>query len=339
MLNLDFLNDFTGKTILTGDRPTGPLHLGHYVGSLSMRKALQDNNTQYLIIADLQGLTDNADNPQKIRDNILEVALDYLAIGIDPEKSTIFVQSQVPALAELTMLFLNLVTVSELERNPTVKDEIEQKGLKDSLPAGFFIYPVSQVADILAFKADLVPVGADQSPMIELSRDVVRKLKHYYGVENFPEPANLHTTIGRLPGLDGKSKMSKSLGNAIYLKDTSEEVSRKVMEMYTDPEHIHAEDPGKIEGNIVFTYLDAFDPDTTGLSQLKSEYQKGGVGDVQIKKRLIAVLEDFLTPIRTRRAEYEDDLDKVRSIISDGTSKANAVANKTLQDLKAVMGL
>src|SRR5579872_5986113 len=295
------------KTILTGDRPTGKLHLGHYVGSLAARVKLQDLHRQFVMIADAQGLTDNAHQPEKIRENILEVALDYLAVGIDPKKTTIFIQSLVPALPELTIYYLNLVTWNRLKHNPTVKVEIQQKGYGEEVPAGFMIYPVSQAADITAFKADLVPVGDDQIPMIEQTVEVVRKFNRLYKTDVLVEPEVMTAPIARLPGIDGKAKMSKSLNNAIFLADSVDEVTKKVKEMYTDPGHLRVEDPGKLEGNPVFTYLDAFGKDKVKIDELKAHYQRGGLGDSVVKKYLLEVLLEFLEPIRKRREEFSKD--------------------------------
>ncbi|KRN27156.1 tryptophanyl-tRNA synthetase II [Liquorilactobacillus mali] len=331
------------KTILTGDRPTGKLHIGHYIGSLKSRVKLQntgDYNT-FIMIADQQALTDNARDPEKIRKSLIEVALDYLAVGIDPAKSTIFVQSQIPALSELTTYYLNLVTVSRLERNPTVKAEIQQKNFERSIPAGFFVYPVSQAADITAFKANLVPVGDDQEPMIEQAREIVRSFNTIYGQEILVEPEGVFPEkgAGRLPGLDGNAKMSKSLNNCIYLSDDADTLRKKVMSMYTDPDHVHIEDPGKIEGNMVFTYLDVFDEDKEKVAQLKQEYQAGGLGDVKIKRYLNDVLEAKLKPIRERRAEFAKDIPSVYDILKEGSARANAVAGQTLSEVRAAIGV
>ena len=326
------------KIILTGDRPTGPLHLGHYVGSLKARVELQNKYDAFVIIADLQALTDNAENPEKVRKNVLEVALDYLAVGIDPKISTIFIQSLIPELSELTMYFLNLVTLSRLERNPTVKDEMKQKGFGGNVPAGFLAYPVSQAADITAFKADLVPVGEDQLPMIEQTAEIVRKFNKIYK-PILVEPKALVSKTAKLPGIDGKMKMGKSLGNAIYLSDSPEAVKEKVMKMYTDPKHIHAENPGHVEGNTVFTYLDAFDNDKKAIEELKKQYRQGGLGDVEIKKRLIKVLEEFLTPIRKRRAEFAKNPKAVMKMLEEGSQKAKIAASKTLAEVRAAMKL
>lgn len=331
------------KVILTGDRPTGKLHIGHYIGSLKNRVMLQNSGKYrpFIMIADTQALTDNARNPEKIRNSLIQVALDYLAVGIDPEISTIFVQSQIPALFELTAYYMDLVTVSRLERNPTVKTEIGQKGFNDSIPVGFLNYPVSQAADITAFKAALVPAGDDQEPMIEQAREIVRTFNRVYNCDVLVEPKGYFPEggSGRLPGLDGNAKMSKSLNNAIYLSDNAETVQKKVMSMYTDPDHIHVEDPGKIEGNTVFTYLDIFDPDKDKVAQLKEDYQKGGLGDVKIKRYLNKVLEAELAPIRERRAKFAEDEAAVYEMLIAGSKKANEVANETLRQVRAAIGL
>ncbi|GAX00282.1 tryptophan--tRNA ligase [Secundilactobacillus mixtipabuli] len=330
------------KIILTGDRPTGKLHIGHYVGSLQNRVKLQNSGDyeSFIMIADQQALTDNARDPEKIRNSLIQVALDYLAVGIDPEKSTILVQSQIPALSELTMHYLNLVSVSRLERNPTVKTEIKQKNFGQSVPAGFFIYPVSQAADITAFKATTVPVGEDQEPMLEQTREIVRSFNSIYGdVLVEPEGYFPPEGEGRIPGLDGNAKMSKSLNNAIYLSDDADTVQKKVMSMYTDPTHIHVEDPGHVEGNTVFTYLDIFDDDKEKVADLKAQYQHGGLGDVKIKRYLNDVLQAVLDPIRTRREQYAQDIPGVYKILKDGSEKANVVANQTLKEVVEKMGL
>ena len=327
------------KIILTGDRPTGPLHLGHYVGSLKNRVALQHSYDQFVLIADVQALTDNAEHPEKVRDNILNVALDYLAVGIDPMVSTIFIQSMVPEIAELTIFYLNLVTVARLERNPTVKEEIKQKNLEESLPAGFFMYPVSQAADITAFKANLVPVGHDQLPMIEQTVEIVRKFNRIYAPVLVEPEALVPEGAGRLPGVDGKAKMGKSLGNAIYLSDPADGVVQKVMGMYTDPDHVRVSDPGKVEGNMVFTYLDVFDDRKDEVTDLKGQYQRGGLGDVILKKRLATVLNDFLEPIRQRRSSFQQDPAAVMEILKNGTQKARTVAGATLSEVKKAMGI
>ena len=324
-------------TILTGDRPTGPLHLGHYVGSLRQRVALQRTHKQFIIIADAQALTDNAENPEKVRKNILEVALDYLAVGIDPKATTIFIQSLVPELAELTMYYLNLVTVSRLQRNPTVKDEIKQRGFGASIPAGFLAYPVSQAADITAFKADLVPVGEDQLPMIEQTNEVARSFNRIYQCSVLVEAKALLSNVSRLPGTDGKGKMSKSLGNVILLSDSADEVRQKVKTMYTDPKHLRVEDPGTVEDNPVFAYLDAFDPDKEALEAMKDHYRRGGLGDVKVKKRLQEVLSAELDPIRARREELAKDPGAVMRILKEGTEAAHKVAAETLDEVRRAM--
>ncbi|WP_395165009.1 tryptophan--tRNA ligase [Limosilactobacillus fermentum] len=330
------------KVILTGDRPTGKLHIGHYVGSLRERVKMQESGEYdpFIMIADQQALTDNARDPEKIRRSLTEVALDYLAVGLDPAKATLFVQSQIPALAELNLYYLNLVTVSRLERNPTVKAEIQQKNFNRSIPAGFFTYPVSQTADITAFKANLVPVGDDQEPMLEQAREIVRTFNSIYG-EVLVEPEGVFPPKGqgRIPGLDGNAKMSKSLGNAIYLSDDEDSLKKKVMSMYTDPNHIHVEDPGQVEGNVVFTYLDIFDKDTAKVQELKDHYRHGGLGDVKIKRYLMEVLNAELAPIRQRRAEFAKDLPTVMDMLKAGSDRANQVAAQTLDEVKDAMGL
>ncbi len=340
-----------GKIILTGDRPTGRLHLGHFVGSLRRRVELQNSglfDKIFIMIADAQALTDNADNPEKIRQNIIEVALDYLACGIDPTKSTIFIQSQVAELCELAFYYMNLVTVSRLQRNPTVKTEIQMRNFETSIPVGFFTYPISQASDITAFRATTVPAGEDQQPMIEQAREIVRRFNGIYG-DTLVEPEILlpdNAACMRLPGTDGKAKMSKSLGNCIYLSDSSEEVRKRVKSMYTDPDHIRVEDPGKIEGNTVFTYLDAFCrpehfaqywPDYSSLDELKAHYRCGGLGDVKVKKFLFAILEELLTPIRERRKEWEKDIPAVFDILKRGSEAAREVAASTLADVRRAM--
>lgn len=340
-----------GKIILTGDRPTGRLHIGHYVGSLRRRVELQNSGEFekiYIMIADAQALTDNADNPEKVRQNIMEVALDYLSVGLDPEKVTFLIQSQIPELTELTFYYSDLVTVSRLQRNPTVKSEIQMREFEASIPVGFFTYPISQAADITAFKATTVPAGEDQEPMLEQAREIVRKFNQTYG-EVLVEPSiSLPTneTCRRLPGIDGKAKMSKSLGNCIYLSDTEKEVSDKVRQMYTDPTHLKVSDPGHIEGNVVFTYLDAFVkedsfekylPEYKNLDELKAHYEKGGLGDVKIKNFLKAVLEEELAPIRERRHYWEARIPEVYEILKSGTEAAEKVAAATLTDVKNAM--
>ncbi|WDF82346.1 tryptophan--tRNA ligase [Lacticaseibacillus pabuli] len=331
------------KIILTGDRPTGRLHIGHYIGSLRNRVALQNSGDyeSFIMIADMQALTDNARDPEKIRKSLLEVALDYLAVGIDPAKSTIFVQSQIPALSELTMYYLDLVSVARLNRNPTVKNEIQQKAFGESVPAGFLIYPVSQASDITAFKATTVPVGDDQEPMLEQTREIVRTFNRVYKKDVLVEPEGYFPPkgSGRLPGIDGNAKMSKSLGNGIYLADDEKTVAKKIMSMYTDPDHIHVEDPGKVEGNIVFTYLDEFGTDKAKIAALKEQYRAGGLGDVKIKRYLIDVMEQVLEPIRTRRAEYAKDMGAVADMLKQGSAKADAVAEQTLAEVRAAIGV
>ena len=327
------------KTILTGDRPTGPLHLGHYVGSLANRVKLQTSYRQFVIIADLQALTDYADRPEIIRANVIEVALDYLAAGLDPLLNTIFIQSLLPELSELTMYYLNLVTVARLERNPTVKTEMQQKGFAGEIPAGFLTYPVSQAADITAFKADLVPVGEDQKPMIEQTNEIVRRFNRVYKTECLKTVEVLIGETPRLPGIDGQAKASKSLGNAIYLSDSPNEVSKKVRLMFTDPDHVRVSDPGKVEGNVVFAYLDAFDPDKAALEALKAHYRKGGLGDGTVKQRLIEVLENLLAPMRRRRTEFSKDRTAVMEILRKGTEKAREVAAGTLSDVRKAIGV
>ncbi|MFT8348124.1 tryptophan--tRNA ligase [Clostridium saccharoperbutylacetonicum] len=330
------------KIILTGDRPTGKLHIGHYIGSLKNRVALQESGLyeSFIMIADQQALTDNARNPEKIRNSLTEVALDYLAVGIAPSKSIIFVQSQIPELNELTMHYLNLVTLSRLERNPTVKAEIKQKNFENSIPAGFLIYPVSQAADITAFKADTVPVGEDQLPMIEQTREIVRSFNSLYGeVLVEPEAVLPSSNAGRLPGTDGKAKMSKSIGNCIYLSDDADTIKKKVMSMYTDPNHIRVEDPGQVEGNTVFTYLDVFAADKNAVEEMKEHYKRGGLGDVKVKKYLNEVLQAELEPIRNRRLEFEKDLDYVYKMLRDGSDKARAVAANTLKEVREAIGI
>lgn len=325
--------------ILTGDRPTGPLHLGHFVGSLRARVELQESCDQYVMIADLQALTDHAKESKLVSDSVLQVALDYLAVGIDPEQTTIFIQSLVPALPELTMYYLNLVTWNRLKHNPTVKQEIVQKGFGESVPAGFMTYPISQAADITAFKANLVPVGEDQRPMVEQTNEVVRAFNRTYKTDVLVEAKALIPKIARLPGIDGQTKMSKSLNNAIYLSDTPEQVTKKVKKMYTDPNHLRVEDPGKVEGNPVFSYLDAFGTDLEKIQDLKSHYEQGGLGDSVVKKYLLEVLLEFLEPIQKRRAQFEPDPDGVMNLILKGTERANETASQTLQEVRSAMGI
>jgi tryptophanyl-tRNA synthetase len=325
--------------ILTGDRPTGPLHLGHYVGSLANRVALQKDHIQYIMIADAQALTDNYEHPEKIHDAVFQVALDYLAVGIDPTISTIFIQSMLPALPELTLYYLNLVTVNRLRRNPTVKTEIHQKGLEEHLPAGFLMYPVSQAADITAFKASIVPVGEDQIPMIEQTNEIVRSFNRMYKTDVLVEAKAIVPKIARLPGIDGKAKMSKSLGNALYLSDTPDIVQQKVKQMYTDSLHVKVSDPGKVEGNVVFSYLDAFDPDKAAVATLKEQYQRGGLGDMVLKKRLTEVLDAFLKPIQEHRKKFEKDRAYVLEMLKKGTERADQVTEQTLAQVKTAMHL
>jgi len=330
------------KIILTGDRPTGKLHIGHYIGSLKNRVSLQESGLyeSFIMIADQQALTDNARNPEIIKNSLTEVALDYLAVGIDPSKSTIFIQSQIPELNELTMHYLNLVTLSRLERNPTVKQEIKQKNFENSIPAGFLIYPVSQAADITAFKATTVPVGEDQLPMIEQTREIVRSFNSIYGdVLVEPEAVLPSSNAGRLPGTDGKAKMSKSIGNCIYLSDDADTIKKKVMSMYTDPNHIRVEDPGQIEGNTVFTYLDVFATDKDVVEEMKEHYKRGGLGDMKVKKYLNEVLQAELEPIRNRRIELAKDIDAIYDILRQGSDKARAVSANTLREVRSAMGI
>ncbi len=325
--------------ILTGDRTTGPLHLGHYAGSLKNRVALQHSHRQYLLLADTQALTDNAGDPAKVRRNVLEVALDYLAVGIDPAKSTICVQSALPALAELTLLYLNFVTVARLERNPTIKEEIQARGFGRDIPAGFLCYPAAQAADITGFKANVVPVGEDQAPLIEQTNEIVRRLNRQIGRDVLPEATALIPSVGRLPGVDGKAKMSKSQGNAIPLSATPDEIRDAVRRMYTDPNHLRASDPGRVEGNVVFTYLDAFDEDRAAVEELKAQYRRGGLGDMVVKRRLEDVLQTLLAPIRERRAKLACDPGYVFDLLRSGTLIAREVTLATLDELRAGLGL
>jgi len=327
------------KIVLTGDRPSGALHLGHYVGSLKNRIELQNSCDQYVMIADVQALTDNYEQPEKVRENVLQVALDYLAVGIDPDKTTIFIQSLIPALFELTIYYLNLVTWNRLKHNPTVKQEIVQKGYGESVPAGFMIYPVSQAADITAFKADIVPVGEDQLPMIEQTNEIVRHFNRIYKTQVLVECQAMIPKMARLPGTDGKAKMGKSLGNCIFLGDSADDVAKKVKGMYTDPGHLRVEDPGKVEGNPVFIYLDVFDSDTAKLEEMKAHYQRGGLGDSIVKKRLLEVLQAFLEPIRKKREEYAKDPSTVMDLLRKGTQRANVAADQTLKQVRKAMHL
>ncbi len=334
-------NQHTDKKeiILTGDRATGPLHLGHYVGSLKQRVALQSQHEQTILVADMQGLTDNAHNPSKVSSNILNVVADYLAVGIDPSQTTICLQSQVPALAELTMYYSNLVSISRLERNPTVKSEIQNKGFERSIPAGFLTYPISQAADITGFNATLVPVGDDQLPMLEQTNEIVRKVNGLAGRTILNECRPLLSNAPRLPSTDGKNKMSKSMGNAINLGASEKEISTAVKSMYTDPNHLRVEDPGTVEGNVVFTYLDAFHPDKNDVEQLKEHYRRGGLGDGTTKKVLEECLQEMLRPIRERRAEYLDDKAQLLEILSIGSQRSREKTAKVLFDVKDVFGL
>ena len=329
--------------ILTGDRPSGKLHLGHYAGSLKRRLELQDdcNNEMYIMIADMQALTDNFANPMKVRESIEDVMLDYLAVGINPELTTIFIQSQIPALAELSMYYMNLVSVARLQRNPTLKEEVKQKGYQNTMPVGFFCYPISQAADITAFDANIVPVGADQLPMLEQTRDIVRSFNKIYG-KTLVEPVALlprQQAGNRLPGLDGKTKMSKSLDNCIYLSDESDEITRKVMSMFTDPNHLRIEDPGNVEDNPVFTYLDVFCQDRATLQDMRLHYSRGGLSDTKVKKYLNEVLQSELEPIRQRRKQYEKNMDFVYTTLKKGAVTANLMANDTLDRVKNAIGL
>lgn len=347
----NFIAMNTEKIILTGDRPTGRLHIGHYVGSLRRRVELQnsgDFKKIFIFIADAQALTDNMENPEKIRQNIIEVALDWLSAGLDPTKSTLFIQSQIPELCELSMYYMNLVSVSRLQRNPTVKTEIKMRNFETTIPVGFFCYPISQAADITAFKATTVPAGEDQKPMIEQAVEIVRRFNNVYG-DTLVEPQILlpeNEASMRLPGTDGKAKMSKSLGNCIYLSDTADEVNKKIRSMYTDPDHLKVSDPGKVEGNTVFTYLDAFCkdehferylPEYANLDELKAHYKRGGLGDVKVKKLLQAVMEETLEPMRKRRKEFEKDIPAVYDILKKGSEVAREVAAQTLSDVRKAM--
>ena len=323
------------NVVLTGDRPSGPLHLGHYVGSLQQRVQLQNQYEQFVMIADVQALTDNFDHPEKVRANVLEVALDYLAVGIDPKKTTIFIQSMIPEIAELALFYLNLVTVNRLMRNPTVKTEIQQKQFGESVPAGFLIYPVHQAADITIVKGTHIPVGEDQLPILEQTNEFNR----IYNAPIFPEVQHMLSKTPRLAGIDGKAKMSKSLGNAIYLSDSADVVAKKVMSMYTDPDHIRVEDPGKVEGNMVFAYLDIFASDQAAVGQMKEQYQRGGLGDVKVKRYLIDELQAFLDPIRTARAAFAQDPQTVMNNLFEGTERARSKARATMAQVREVMRL
>ncbi|MCG1146745.1 tryptophan--tRNA ligase [Staphylococcus epidermidis] len=329
------------ENLLTGDRPTGKLHIGHYIGSLKKRVEIQDQFNNFIMIADQQALTDNAKNPEKIQNSLIEVILDYLSVGIDPIKSNIFVQSQIPELSELTMHYLNLVSVSRLKRNPTVKNEMKEKNFGDSVPTGFFIYPVSQAADITAFKASIVPVGEDQIPMIEQTNEIVKTFNNTYKQNILKRAKALlpEKGMGRLPGIDGKAKMSKSLNNAIYLSDSPDIIKQKIMSMYTDPNHIRVTDPGRIEGNTVFTYLDAFCKDKEHLTEMKEYYKAGGLGDVKVKKYLNEIIQAELEPIRNRRNQYQNNLDYVYEILKDGSNQARLIASQTLHEVRDAMGI
>ncbi len=329
----------TSQTILTGDRPTGQLHLGHYVGSLRQRVLLQHDHQQFILVADLQGLTDNGSNPQKISSNILEVMADYLAVGIDPQKTTICLQSALPALAELSALYMNIVTVARVERNPTVKNEIAQKGFSRSLPVGFLAYPISQAADITAFKAELVPVGDDQLPMIEQTNEIVHKMNSLTTTPILQHCKALLSDVSRLPGIDGNAKMSKSLGNTLTLSASEEEIHRAVSAMYTDPNHLRVADPGQIEGNVVFTYLDAFHADKAFVAEMKAHYRRGGLGDRQCKNALETCLQELLAPIRERRATYIQDKGMLLTLLRRGSERAHELTQRTLHEVKRGLGL
>lgn len=329
----------TKPIILTGDRTTGPLHLGHYAGSLRSRLRFQDSHEQFLLLADMQALTDNAHDIGKVRSNVIEVALDYLAVGIDPERTSICLQSQLPALAELSMLYLNLVTVARLERNPTIKDEIRARGFGRDIPAGFLCYPVAQAADITAFRATIVPVGEDQAPLIEQTNEIIRRVNALAGHTLLREAEAIIPRAGRLPGVDGRAKMSKSAGNAIPLSASPDDISAAVRAMFTDPDHLRVADPGKVEGNVVFTYLDAFDDDRDAVKELKARYRRGGLGDATVKRRLEDVLQALIAPIRTRRAELANDRDHIADVIRRGTLKAREITERTRRDVMAGLGL
>ncbi len=337
--SLHSLHDLKPGRILTGDRTTGPLHIGHYIGSLRNRVTLQHTHEQFIMLADAQALTDNMDNPAKVHDNVMQVALDYLAAGIDPAKSTIFIQSQIPELTELTFYYMNLVTVSRLERNPTIKQEIVLRNFERDIPAGFFTYPVSQAADITAFKGTIVPVGEDQIPMIEQTNEIVRRFNRLVNRDILRECQALVPEIGRLPGIDGKAKMSKSLGNVINLGASAAEIKTAVRNVYTDPLHLKVSDPGHLEGNVAFIYLDAFDTDKVALQEMKDHYVRGGLGDSVVKNRLEGILQDLLAPIRARREEYAKDPAEVLRILKAGTEKARAIAAQTTDEVKTALGL
>lgn len=326
------------KIVLTGDRPTGKLHLGHFVGSVKNRIKLQDEAEKaFYMVADIQALTDNADNPEKVRSNVLEVVLDNMACGVDPKKTIFFIQSQVPEIAELTVLFMNLVTMEQLSHNPTIKTEIKEKGMSKGIPLGFLAYPVSQAADILFCKANTVPVGVDQMPVLEQANEIVKKFNAIYGVELFSKITGVVSDIPRLVGIDGNAKMSKSIGNCIYLSDSDEEIEEKVKQAYTDPGHLRVEDKGKVEGNVVFTYLDAFDEDKATVAELKAQYEKGGLGDTELKKRLTKVLIDFITPIRTRREQLAKDPKAIMKILEQGIEEARKDAQETMTEVRRAL--
>lgn len=329
----------TKPVVLTGDRTTGPLHIGHYAGSLRNRLRFQDSHEQFLLLADMQALTDNAHNPDKVRHSVIEVTLDYLAVGIDPAKTTICLQSHLPALAELSMLYLNFVTVARLERNPTIKDEIRSRGFGRDIPAGFLCYPAAQAADITAFKATVVPVGEDQAPLIEQTNEIVRRINATAGQPILPEAQAVIPQVGRLPGVDGKAKMSKSTGNAIALSASPDEIATAVKAMFTDPQHLRVEDPGQVEGNVVFTYLDAFDEDRATLEQLKTQYRRGGLGDSKIKRRLEDILQALVAPIRERRARLAKEPAYILDVIRSGTEKARSRTEATKRDVVEGLGL
>ncbi len=327
------------EIVLTGDRPTGPLHLGHYIGSLINRVRLQEEYKQYVMLADVQALTDNFETPEKVRANILEVACDYLAVGIDPKKTTIFIQSQIPQIAELAIFYANLVTVARLQRNPTVKAEIQHRGFGESLPVGFFMYPIHQAADITMVKGTLVPVGEDQLPMIEQTNEIVRSFNRIYKTDVLKEAKAMISHVPRLSGIDGKAKMSKSFGNAIFLSDTPDVLHKKIMSMYTDPDHLRVTDSGKVEGNTVFEYLDAFDTDKIKIQEMKDHYRRGGLGDVTVKKYLFEVLDAILTPIRDRRTQFAADPAQVMQIVKEGTEQVQGIAIQTMLEVKVAMKL
>lgn len=329
----------TRPIILTGDRTTGPLHIGHYAGSLRNRLRFQDSHEQFLLLADMQALTDNAGDIDKVRRNVIEVALDYLAVGIDPERTTICLQSHLPALAELSMLYLNFVTVARLERNPTIKDEIRARGFGRDIPAGFLCYPAAQAADITAFKATVVPVGEDQAPLIEQTNEIVRRINGAAGATILPEARAVIPRTGRLPGIDGNAKMSKSAGNAISLSASPDEISAAVKAMFTDPDHLRAEDPGRVDGNVVFTFLDAFDPDQAGLEEVKAHYQRGGLGDAKVKRRLEDIMQALSGPIRERRADFAKDPGYVLDVIRRGTATARERTEATKREVAEGLGL